>query len=118
VTIAVTHEMLSRTLQGAYGGCTPTETLGRSHRQDRMYRLHDGQIAELRCCMWSTPRLLSVGGLWTSTQAEPQASVLSTSTVAETGRVGGQPERGLVSKPGLPRNETCYAVTEMREVQL
>jgi probable phosphoglycerate mutase len=49
VTIAVTHEMLSRTMQGAYGELTPTETLGRSHRQDRIYWLHDGQITELLC---------------------------------------------------------------------
>ncbi len=49
VTIAVTHEMLSRTMQGAYGALTQTETLGRSHRQDRIYWLHDGRIAELLC---------------------------------------------------------------------
>jgi broad specificity phosphatase PhoE len=49
VTIAVTHEMLSRTIQGAYGGLTPTETLGLSHRQDRIYWLHAGQIGELSC---------------------------------------------------------------------
>lgn len=48
VTIAVTHEMLSRTIQGAYGGLTPTETLGRSHRQDCLYWLHDGQLEEIR----------------------------------------------------------------------
>jgi probable phosphoglycerate mutase len=49
VTIAVTHEMLSRTMQGAYAGLTRRKTLGRSHRQDRMYRLHDGRISELLC---------------------------------------------------------------------
>jgi probable phosphoglycerate mutase len=49
VTIAVTHEMLSRTLRGAYAGLTQTDTLGPSHRQDRIYWLHDGQIAELLC---------------------------------------------------------------------
>jgi probable phosphoglycerate mutase len=47
VTIAVTHEMLSRAMQGAYAGLTQTETLGRSHRQDRIYWLHEGRIAEL-----------------------------------------------------------------------
>jgi len=51
VTIAVTHEMLSRTLQGAYGALTPMETLGRSHHQDRLYWLHDGQMEEILCCM-------------------------------------------------------------------
>ena len=49
VTIAVTHEMLSRTMQGAYGALTQVETLDRSHRQDRIYRLHNGWIAELLC---------------------------------------------------------------------
>jgi probable phosphoglycerate mutase len=48
VTIAVTHAMCSRTLQGAYGGFSPTETLNRSHRQDRLYWLHDGQVDEIR----------------------------------------------------------------------
>ncbi len=47
VTIAVTHEMLSRTIQGAYKGLTPLKTLRRSHRQDRIYWLHEGQIEEL-----------------------------------------------------------------------
>jgi probable phosphoglycerate mutase len=49
ITIAVTHEMLSRTMQGAYARLTQTETLGRSHRQDHIYRLHDGRIAEVHC---------------------------------------------------------------------
>jgi probable phosphoglycerate mutase len=47
VTIAVTHAILSRTLQGAYGGLNPTGTLGRSHPHDRVYCLHDGRIDEL-----------------------------------------------------------------------
>ena len=47
VTIAVTHEMISRTIQGAYRALTPQETIGRSHPQDRIYRLHNGQITEL-----------------------------------------------------------------------
>jgi broad specificity phosphatase PhoE len=48
VTIAVTHEMLSRTIQGAYGVLTPTETLSRSHPQNCLYWLHDGQLEEIR----------------------------------------------------------------------
>jgi broad specificity phosphatase PhoE len=48
VTIAVTHEMISRTIQGAYAALSPQETLGRSHRQGQIYRLADGQITELR----------------------------------------------------------------------
>ena len=46
VTIVVTHEMLSRTIQGAYRGLTPMETLRLSHLQDRIYCLHKGQIEE------------------------------------------------------------------------
>lgn len=44
VTIAVTHEMLSRNLQGAYGALGPAGTLACSHRQDRVYWLHDGRV--------------------------------------------------------------------------
>ena len=46
VTIAVTHEMLSRTIQGAYKGLTPKATLLRSHPHDCIYYLHEGQIEE------------------------------------------------------------------------
>jgi probable phosphoglycerate mutase len=49
VTVAVTHEMCSRVLQGAYGGLTPAETLHRSHHQGRIYWLHDSQMEEIRC---------------------------------------------------------------------
>jgi probable phosphoglycerate mutase len=49
VTVAVTHEMYSRALQGAYAGLSPAETLGRSHHQGRIYRLHDSQIQEILC---------------------------------------------------------------------
>lgn len=47
VTVAVTHEMCSRALQGAYGGLTPAETLRRSHHQGRIYWLHDAQMEEI-----------------------------------------------------------------------
>jgi probable phosphoglycerate mutase len=47
VTIAVTHEMISRTIQGAYAGLAPAETLERSHEHDRIYRLHNGEIEEI-----------------------------------------------------------------------
>jgi broad specificity phosphatase PhoE len=43
-TIAVTHEIISRTIQGAYAGLTVEETLARSHRHDRIYRLQGGLI--------------------------------------------------------------------------
>ena len=49
ITIAVTHAIISRTLQGAYEGFTPSETVARSHRQDRIYRLHAGQVEEMSC---------------------------------------------------------------------
>jgi len=49
VTIAVTHAIISRTLQGAYGGFTPSETVARSHRQDRIYHLHDDRVEEMSC---------------------------------------------------------------------
>jgi len=46
--IAVTHEMFSRNLQGAYLSLPPDRILSRSHRQDVVYRLSDGWIQELR----------------------------------------------------------------------
>ncbi|GEP57319.1 hypothetical protein RSO01_44850 [Reyranella soli] len=45
--VAVTHEMMSRSLQGAYGALSPEETLARSHPQDRLFRLHDGTVTEM-----------------------------------------------------------------------
>jgi broad specificity phosphatase PhoE len=47
VTIAVTHEMISRTIQGAYGALSPRETLDRTHRQGQIYRLDGGRMTEL-----------------------------------------------------------------------
>ena len=47
ITIAVTHEMISRTIQGAYLSLSPHETLARSHRQGLIYRLSDYDISEL-----------------------------------------------------------------------
>jgi len=49
ITIAVTHRMVSRVLQGAYAGLTPEQTLHRSHFSDRLYRLHDAQLEEFEC---------------------------------------------------------------------
>jgi len=49
ITIAVTHRMVSRVLQGAYAGSSPAETLRRTHFPDRVYRLHDAQIEEFEC---------------------------------------------------------------------
>lgn len=49
ITITVTHEMLSRTIQGAHAQLTPDETLGRNHPHDRIYLLHEGKIDEIHC---------------------------------------------------------------------
>jgi broad specificity phosphatase PhoE len=46
-TVAVTHEMMSRTIQGAYASLSPAATLARSHPQDRLYRLDGGAITEM-----------------------------------------------------------------------
>jgi len=47
ITIAVTHAIISRTIQGTYAGLTPNETVSLSHRQDRIYRLHGGRVEEI-----------------------------------------------------------------------
>jgi hypothetical protein len=44
VTIAVTHEMISRNIQGEYLGLEPDEALARTHRHHQILRLHDGSI--------------------------------------------------------------------------
>lgn len=49
IVIAVTHEMLSRAIQGIYAGFTPAEILNRSHHHNRIYRLHGGGLDELLC---------------------------------------------------------------------
>jgi broad specificity phosphatase PhoE len=47
LTVAVTHEMMSRAIQGAYASLSPAETLARSNPQDRLYRLDGGAITEM-----------------------------------------------------------------------
>jgi probable phosphoglycerate mutase len=64
VTIAVTHLMVSRILQGSYAGATPVEMLRRSHPQGRIYRLCDGQADEIAC---------EAGALQPEALARPQA---------------------------------------------
>jgi len=49
VTIAVTHSMISRIIQGSYAGMTPEQMLRRSHLPDRIYRLYDGRVEEILC---------------------------------------------------------------------
>jgi probable phosphoglycerate mutase len=47
ITVAVTHEMTSRTIHGAYLSLSPHQTLTRSHRQGQICRLADGATVEL-----------------------------------------------------------------------
>ncbi|HXZ54123.1 MAG TPA: histidine phosphatase family protein [Burkholderiales bacterium] len=49
VTIAVTHRMVSRILQGCYAGMAPEDTLRRTHQQGRIYRLREGRVEEIPC---------------------------------------------------------------------
>jgi 2,3-bisphosphoglycerate-dependent phosphoglycerate mutase len=46
--VAVTHEMLSRTLRGAYASHSPNEMLALAHPHDRIYRLRGGACEEIR----------------------------------------------------------------------
>ena len=45
--VAVTHEMLSRTLRGAYAGQEPSQMLALAHPHDRIFRLSGGACEEL-----------------------------------------------------------------------
>ncbi len=47
VTVAVTHEMISRVVQDAYASLSPAEALARSHPHDRLYRLDGGEITSM-----------------------------------------------------------------------
>ena len=47
LTVAVTHEMMSRAIQGAYASLSPAETLACSHPQDRLHPLDGGAITEM-----------------------------------------------------------------------
>lgn len=47
VTVAVTHEMMSRSVQGAYASLSPAQTLARSHPHGRLYRLDGGRITSM-----------------------------------------------------------------------
>jgi broad specificity phosphatase PhoE len=49
ITIAVTHEMMSRNIQGAYAGLSPNETLRRSHRHGQVYHLAGGRLELIAC---------------------------------------------------------------------
>jgi broad specificity phosphatase PhoE len=49
VTVAVTHRMVSRILQGCYAGMGPEDTLRRSHQQGWIYRLSKGRVEEIPC---------------------------------------------------------------------
>jgi len=45
--VAVTHEMLSRALRGAYAGHAPEQMLALAHPHDRVFRLRDGACEEV-----------------------------------------------------------------------
>ena len=47
--IAVAHEMISRTIQGAYCHLDPDSILALDHPQHIIYRLDGGQIEEIVC---------------------------------------------------------------------
>ena len=47
IRVAVTHELMSQTIQGAYARLSPPETLARSHPQTSIFRLSGGSIEEL-----------------------------------------------------------------------
>ena len=47
IRIAVTHELMSQTIQGAYGHLSPSETLAKSHPQTSAFRMSRGRIEEL-----------------------------------------------------------------------
>lgn len=49
ITIAVTHRMVSRIIQGCYAGMPPEDTLRRSHQQGLIYRLREGRVEEIPC---------------------------------------------------------------------
>jgi broad specificity phosphatase PhoE len=42
--VAVTHEMLSRALRGAYAELSPAETLALAHPHERVFRLRGGRV--------------------------------------------------------------------------
>lgn len=48
VVVAVAHEMINRTVLGAYAGLDPAETLALSHPQNVVYRLSGGSFEALR----------------------------------------------------------------------
>jgi broad specificity phosphatase PhoE len=47
--VAVAHEMISRTIRGAYACLNPAHMLALHHPHNVIYRLHQGKIEEIRC---------------------------------------------------------------------
>ena len=47
IRVAVTHELISQTIQGAYGSLSPSATLARSHPQTSVFRMSGGRTEEL-----------------------------------------------------------------------
>ena len=44
IRVAVTHELMSQTIQGAYAHLSPSETLAKSHPQTSVFRMSGGSI--------------------------------------------------------------------------
>jgi broad specificity phosphatase PhoE len=49
VVIAITHEMISRTIRGAYCGLAPGSTMELRHPHNVVYCLEDGAVKEMIC---------------------------------------------------------------------
>ena len=47
IRVAVTHELMSQTIQGAYARLSPSETLAKSHPQTSVFRMSGGSVEEL-----------------------------------------------------------------------
>ena len=47
IRVAVTHELMSQTIQGVYAHLSPSETLAKSHPQTSVFRMSGGSIEEL-----------------------------------------------------------------------
>jgi probable phosphoglycerate mutase len=49
LVVAVAHEMISRTIRGAYCRLGPNSTLALHHPHNKIYRLHRGEVEEIIC---------------------------------------------------------------------
>ncbi len=49
IRAAVTHELMSQTIQGAYARLSPSETLAKSHPHTSVFRMSGASIEEIAC---------------------------------------------------------------------